>query len=74
MRLHGTVVCFYDDRAFGFVMTEERKTYFLHVRQIHDGIVPKKGDVVTFAVDPARRAGLAAEALDAEVVSAKAAA
>jgi cold shock CspA family protein len=72
MRLQGRVVCFYDDRAFGFVMTDERKTYFLHVRHIHGGFVPQKGDVVTFEVGPAHRAGLAAEALDAEIVSTKA--
>jgi cold shock CspA family protein len=70
MRLEGKVVCFYDDRCFGFVMTEERKTYFLHVRHVQDGIMPKKGDVVTFEAGPIR-SGLAPMALNA-VISAKA--
>jgi len=44
MRLEGKVICFFDEHAFGFVMTDERKTYFLHVRRIHAhqrGVHPK---------------------------------
>lgn len=72
MRLEGKVISFFNDRAFGFVMTEERKTFFLHARQVRDSIMPKRGDVVTFEAGLSSRLGKAPEALDAEVVSAKA--
>jgi cold shock CspA family protein len=71
MRLEGRVISFFNDRAYGFVMTEERKTYFLHARQVRDSIMPKRGDVVTFEAGTPSRLGKAPEALDAEIIPAE---
>jgi cold shock CspA family protein len=62
----GRVIQFFD-RGFGFIVTEDRATYFLHIKHVVNNVWPKKGDVVTFEVGPTERPGKGPQAMNAVI-------
>lgn len=66
--MRGTVLSWYPERGFGFVISEDRKDYFLHVRSIVDHVVPRIGDVVEFELAESRKPGQRPEAVNATIV------
>lgn len=52
--MQGLLAFWNKERAFGFVITDRRETFFLHITQIVDGpLIPTVGSVVEFDVQPA---------------------
>jgi cold shock CspA family protein len=72
MRKRGVVLS-WSKRGFGFVVTEERQQYFLHVRGLANLFtLPAEGDLIEFDVAPAQKPGLLPLAVNAVIVPAKA--
>jgi len=44
----GEVIKWFDDKGFGFVKTDDNKSYFLHISQMANQEAPKVGDTVKF--------------------------
>lgn len=59
MRQHGILKAWFE-RGFGFVMTEDRKQFFLHISNLVDcSILPAQGDGIEFeAAEPRKQGGL----------------
>lgn len=70
MKIHGEVIAFYE-RGFGFVIAEDRTTYFLHIKSITNNVWPTKGDIVEFEAGTAHQAGKGPQALNATVTQAE---
>jgi cold shock CspA family protein len=52
--MQGLLTFWSKERAFGFVLTEQRQTYFLHITKIVAGpLIPTVGSLVEFEVAPA---------------------
>lgn len=51
--LTGLLTFWNRDRAFGFIRTEQRETFVLHITAITEGpLIPTVGSVVEFEVQP----------------------
>lgn len=51
--MQGILTFWNKERAFGFVQTSQRESYFLHITRIIDGpIIPTVGSLVQFDVEP----------------------
>ena len=46
--MKGTVKRFFGEKGYGFVDGNDGQSYFLHIKQIRDQVIPKDGDEVKF--------------------------
>lgn len=63
------VVTGWSDRGYGFLLTEDRRQFFLHIHgMIDQSILPQKGDVIEFEARESSRNKLP-EAMNAVIIS-----
>jgi cold shock CspA family protein len=66
--MQGLLTFWNKERAFGFVQTSQRETFFLHITQIVDGpLIPTVGSVVEFDVQPALPGKKLSNAVNAKI-------
>lgn len=67
MKYRGVLTAWFE-RGYGFVMTEERKEFFLHTSGIVVGPpIPKRGSIVEFEVAPPFKGGKLPAAVNAVI-------
>ena len=67
-KMQGILTSWRKERAFGFVMDEARKQYFLHITGIIAGpAIPAIGSLVEFDISSAHKNGKLPQAVNAKI-------
>ncbi|MCK5321754.1 MAG: cold shock domain-containing protein [Candidatus Aenigmarchaeota archaeon] len=53
--MKGTVKFYNEQKAFGFIIGDDEKDYFVHQTALNEGTTLQEGDVVTFEVEEGDR-------------------